>query len=80
MFNLDLNIPLAEEKYEEPFIGQTFQSIEEAHIFYKNYAEANGFTVRKDRSATSHGKAIRRDLYCHRRGKKPLKLIHPSKV
>lgn len=80
MFNLDLNIPLAEEKYEEPFIGQTFQSIEEAHIFYKNYAEANGFTVRKDRSATRHGKAIRRDLYCHRGGKKPLKPIHPSKV
>lgn len=79
MFNLDLNIPAEEEKNEEPFIGQTFQSLEEAHIFYKNYAEANGFTVQKDRSATRHGKAIRRDFYCHHAGKKPLKPIHLSK-
>ncbi|KAK1370272.1 FAR1 domain-containing protein [Heracleum sosnowskyi] len=79
MLNFDLNRPLEEERNEEPFIGQTFQSLDEAYIFYKNYAEANGFTVRKDRSATRHGKAIRRDFCCHRGGKKPLKPFHPSK-
>lgn len=75
----DLNEPPIEVE-NEPFIGQTFSSLEEAYIFYKNYAEANGFTVRKDRSATRNGKAIRRDLYCHRGGKKPIKATDPSKV
>ena len=29
----------------EPFVGQCFLSEEEAFIFYKNYANRNGFTI-----------------------------------
>ena len=31
----------------EPFVGQCFLSEEEVFIFYKNYANQNGFTIRK---------------------------------
>ena len=31
----------------EPFVGQCFLSEEEAFIFYKNYANQNGFTIQK---------------------------------
>ena len=34
----------------EPFVGQSFLSEEETFIFYKNYANRNGFTIRKGRS------------------------------
>ena len=33
----------------EPFVGQCFLSEEKAFIFYKNYANRNGFTIRKSR-------------------------------
>ena len=29
----------------EPFVGQCFLSKEKAFIFYKNYANQNGFTI-----------------------------------
>ena len=31
----------------EPFVGQCFPSEEESFIFYKNYANQYGFTIRK---------------------------------
>ena len=34
----------------EPFVGQCFPSEEEAFIFYKNYANRYGFTIRKGRT------------------------------
>ena len=34
----------------ESFVGQCFLSEEEAFIFYRNYANQNGFTIRKGRS------------------------------
>ena len=34
----------------EPFVGQCFLSEEEDFIFYKNYANRNGFTIRKGHS------------------------------
>ena len=33
----------------EPFVGQCFSSEEETFIFYKNYANRYGFTIRKGR-------------------------------
>ncbi|KAL4644214.1 hypothetical protein ACB092_02G147900 [Castanea dentata] len=47
----------------EPFVGQCFLSEEEAFIFYKNYANRNG----------------RRNFFCHREGRQPLKMVDPSK-
>ena len=35
------------ENESEPFVGQCFLSEEEAFIFYKNYANQNGFTIQK---------------------------------
>ncbi|KAL2925380.1 Protein FAR1-RELATED SEQUENCE 11, partial [Bienertia sinuspersici] len=64
----------------EPFIGQTFESQEEAYLYYKNYAKQHGYVVRKDRSNTKHGKPVRRDFYCHRGGKKPSKVVDMSKT
>ena len=34
----------------ETFVGQCFLSEEETFIFYKNYANRNGFAIRKGRS------------------------------
>ena len=63
----------------EPFIGQTFATFEEAYIFYQNYARQHGFAVRKDRSDVRDNQVRRRDILCHRAGKKRLKVIDPSK-
>ncbi|KAL4324753.1 hypothetical protein GQ457_11G022730 [Hibiscus cannabinus] len=83
MLDLDLNEPFIEKENEEqddePFIGQTFESQDEAFIFYNNYAKCHGFVVRKDRSDTKHGRTIRRDFLCHCGGKNRLKVIDPSK-
>ncbi|KAL6575744.1 hypothetical protein OROHE_000725 [Orobanche hederae] len=66
---LDLNKPPDEEDGEnlvhqtldnEPFIGQTFSSIEEAHIFYRAYAIQHGYSVRRDRSDTRKNKSVHR--------------------
>ena len=40
------NINSIEKKFE-PFVGQCFPSEKEAFIFYKNYANQYGFTIRK---------------------------------
>jgi tRNA(Ile)-lysidine synthase TilS/MesJ len=63
----------------EPFVGQCFLSEEEAFIFYKNYANQHGFCIRKGRSITKNGKIVSRDLFCHREGRQPLKIVEPSK-
>nr|XP_043633717.1 protein FAR1-RELATED SEQUENCE 11-like [Erigeron canadensis] len=63
----------------EPFIGQTFSTFQEAFVFYENYAKQYGFTVRKDRSHKRNDTTVRRDICCHREGKKRLKLVDLSK-
>ncbi|GJU76709.1 FAR1-related sequence 11-like protein [Tanacetum coccineum] len=52
----------------EPFIGQTFTSLEEPHIFYQTYANQHGYTVRKDRFDKRKDKTVRCDIVCHRGG------------
>ena len=63
----------------EPFVGQCFLSEEEAFNFYKNYANRCGFTIRKGRSEKKNGEIARRDFFCHREGRQPLKMVDPSK-
>ncbi|KAG5530132.1 hypothetical protein RHGRI_030489 [Rhododendron griersonianum] len=53
----------------QPFPGQCFLSEEEAFIFYK----------KKGRFITKNGEVKRRDFFCHREGKTPLKIVDPSK-
>ncbi|KAL2944269.1 Protein FAR1-RELATED SEQUENCE 11 [Bienertia sinuspersici] len=47
MLDFDLNDPLVVEDDYEPFIGQTFESQEEAYAYYFNYAKHHGYVVRK---------------------------------
>uniref|UniRef100_A0A803MBW0 FAR1 domain-containing protein n=1 Tax=Chenopodium quinoa TaxID=63459 RepID=A0A803MBW0_CHEQI len=79
MLHFNLNVLAIEEDENEPFIGQTFESQEEAYMYYNNYAKRHGYVVRKDRSDTKHGRVVRRDFYCRRGGKKPLKVVDMSK-
>ena len=60
----------------EPFVGQCFLSEEEVFIFYKNYANRYGFTIRK---GTKNGENVRRDFFCHREGRQQLKRVDSSK-
>ncbi|KAH7860111.1 hypothetical protein Vadar_009474 [Vaccinium darrowii] len=62
----------------EPFVGQCFLSEEEAFIFYKNYANRHGFSIRKGRFVTKNGEIVRRDFFCHREGRQPLKIVNHS--
>ena len=62
----------------EPFVGQCFLSEEETFIFYKNYANRNGFTFRKGRSERKNEEIERHNFFCHREGKQPLKMVDPS--
>nr|GEW53836.1 protein FAR1-related sequence 11 [Tanacetum cinerariifolium] len=64
---LDLNKPPDEEDGgtlvhrtldNEPFIGQTFSSLEEAYIFYQAYAIQHGYSVRRDRSDRRNNKSV----------------------
>ncbi|KAK9749135.1 hypothetical protein RND81_02G104600 [Saponaria officinalis] len=79
MLDFDLNEPIIEED-DEPLIGQTFESQEEAYIFYNNYAKRHGFLAVKDRTNTKQGRTIRHDFLCHRAGKQRLKVIDMSKT
>ncbi|XP_010689388.2 protein FAR1-RELATED SEQUENCE 11-like isoform X2 [Beta vulgaris subsp. vulgaris] len=63
----------------EPFVGQTFQSEEEARVFYDNYARLHGFSIKRDRTKKKDGKMVRRDFYCHRSRTQPLKNLDPNK-
>nr|XP_043625947.1 protein FAR1-RELATED SEQUENCE 11-like [Erigeron canadensis] len=63
----------------EPFVGQIFCTFQEAYVFYQNYAKQTGFTVHKDRSDKRNDKTVKRDICCHRQGKKRLKVIDVSK-
>ncbi|KAL4363603.1 hypothetical protein GQ457_04G014790 [Hibiscus cannabinus] len=63
-----------DERDDEPFIGQTFESEDETFVFYNNYAKQHGFVVRKNRSGIRNGKTIRRDILCNRVGKQRLKV------
>ena len=53
----------------EPFVGQCFLSEKEAFMFYKNYANRYGFTIRKCRFITKNGENVRYDFFCHREGR-----------
>ena len=48
------NINSIENKFK-PFVGQCFLSEEEAFIFYQNYTNRNGFTIRKSHSEKKNG-------------------------
>ena len=89
---IGMNVPIDEmgviEEYEdinsienefEPFVGHCFLSEEEVFIFYKNYANWNGFTVRKSRSEKKNGEIGRHNFFCHQKGRQPLKMVDPSK-
>lgn len=75
ILDFDLNDTLTAEDEYESFIGQTFESQEEAYIYCNNYVKRHGYVVYKDRSDTKHGKTMRRDFYCHRGGEKPFKVV-----
>ena len=47
----------------EPFVGQCFLSEEAVFIFYKNYANRYGFTIRKGLFVTKNGENVRRDFF-----------------
>ena len=62
------------------FRSQSFLSEEETFIFYKNYANRNGFTIRKGcLEEKKKGEIGRRNFFCHREGRQPLKMVDPSK-
>jgi len=53
----------------KPFIGQTFQTLEEASDFYIKYAEACGFGVRHNtKRKTKEGAAKLKYIVCNREG------------
>ena len=58
-FNIDnfnlVELPNHKDASEETFMGQTFSTIEEAYILYKNYDKRSGFLVQEDRPITKKG-------------------------
>lgn len=56
----------------KPYVGMKFQSLDEAIEFYKQYALATGFTVRKSSSTTMRRSSVVRfqQLVCNREGVK----------
>ncbi|XP_077215652.1 protein FAR1-RELATED SEQUENCE 11-like [Tasmannia lanceolata] len=81
--NLDLGGMDEDEILKEndllPFIGQCFLSEEEAYIFYKNYVKRHGFSIRKGRFIAKDRELRRRDFFCNREGRQPLKIVEPFK-
>ncbi|KAJ1401072.1 FAR1 DNA-binding domain [Sesbania bispinosa] len=64
----------------EPFVGQCFSNEEKALEFYQRYAKQHGFSVLKARfDKNKNGEVRRRDFFCHRAGRQPLKIVYPSK-
>ncbi|KAJ3709082.1 hypothetical protein LUZ61_012787 [Rhynchospora tenuis] len=54
-----------------PYVGQTFETDEEALEYYNNFARCNGFLVRRERSKGNpdHPMGVyKRELVCHRAG------------
>lgn len=63
-----------------PYVGQSFQSDEEALEYYSNFARNNGFLVRRERSKGNpeHPMGVyKRELVCHRAGS-PLSVKSPE--
>ena len=58
MIDFDLNEPVIEEDEDAPFVGQTFQTREEALIFYNNYAKNHGFVIVTDRTDTTQSVVV----------------------
>ncbi|ONK67368.1 uncharacterized protein A4U43_C06F19450 [Asparagus officinalis] len=54
-----------------PYVGQSFQTDDEAQEYYTNFARKNGFAIRRERSKgnPSHPLGVyKRELVCHRAG------------
>lgn len=65
-----------------PYVGQIFNTDEEAFEYYSNFARKNGFSIRKARSTESQNLGIyRRDFVCYRSGfnqpRKKANVEHP---
>ncbi|KAJ8431011.1 hypothetical protein Cgig2_017189 [Carnegiea gigantea] len=60
-----------------PSIRQCFLSLEEAFLFYKNFARSRGFSVRKGRSENKNGVKGRQDFFCSCEGRVPPKVVNP---
>lgn len=63
--------PALEEEDGTPYVGQLFQSDDEALEYYATFARNNGFAVRRERSKGNpdHPMGVyKRELVCHRAG------------
>lgn len=65
-----------------PYVGQIFNTDEEAFEYYSNFARKNGFSIRKARSTESQNLGVyRRDFVCYRSGfnqpRKKANVEHP---
>ena len=79
MIDFDLSELVIEVDEDALFVGQTFQTQEEAFTFCNNYAKKHGFMGVKDRTNTRHGRTIRQDFHCHCYGKPRPKVFDMSK-
>ncbi|XP_057500887.1 protein FAR-RED ELONGATED HYPOCOTYL 3-like [Actinidia eriantha] len=69
-----------EDRVEEPKEGMTFDTSEDAYLFYCSYAKENGFSVSKRTSRKgSDGKLKDITLSCSRAGKARVKTSNPVK-
>lgn len=80
--NNETTISLSNEAVFTPYVGQIFQSDDEAFEYYSNFARKNGFSIRKARSTESQNLGIyRRDFVCYRSGfnqpRKKANVEHP---
>lgn len=65
-----------------PYVGQNFETDEEALEYYNNFARCNGFLVRRERSKGNpdHPMGVyKRELVCHRAGA-PLSAAKPAET
>ncbi|GFS40197.1 hypothetical protein Acr_00g0067080 [Actinidia rufa] len=71
---------ICEDRVEEPKEGMTFDTSEDAYLFYCRYAKENGFSVSKRTSRKgSDGKLKDITLSCSRTGKARVKTSNPVK-
>ncbi|XP_022040195.1 protein FAR1-RELATED SEQUENCE 5-like [Helianthus annuus] len=63
----------------KPKDKMTFDTVNNAFLFYQKYAMASGFTARKSSQYTHHGVIKSKWFVCSKEGTKPLKAIDTSK-
>ena len=69
-----------EDRVEEPKKGMTFDTLEDAYLFYCRYAKEKGFSVcRRTSKKGSDGKLKYSTLSCNRAGKVTVKTSNPVK-